>query len=610
MLITEIWSNQPGKYFCLSTRHKNHSKDQPLKDHWFEEYQFDQVAKKVKSLRDDYNVWFCPHGFNRKRRRQKYAEPSAWFYADLDPVDPNTTPVKPSAALESSPGRYVGFWYMGKPITWEQNRAWTHLIGADKGGWDPTQVLRAPLSFNHKVEYNKPRVKTLWHNTRPIKEKRIIPLLPEVKEKKSPSGSAIFKKWEKKIPVRLRREILAKEQTVEDRSKWIWSATKTLQSLGMTSKEIYALLWNSGNNKWFNKRTGPKRLRTDIKNSLDDHFKREPQEIEDDEGMFLFSKSMAEVEQEEIDWIWEPYVARGELTIIEGDPGVGKSWLAQMLGIAIADGKKMPTDARFKQKDIPPSVVLFLDHENSRATVMKQRLRTNGLQNEDLFYQEDFAFSVDNEEAMEALYNAIERLKPALVVFDTLMNYAGGANVYNPAETAQMFGTFRHIALEYGCATAVVRHLTKSNKERATYRGQGSITFTGTARCVIGVGYSPDDPIERLFKIVKTNIIDPDSVGARRFKLIPRPNNECEFEFGDTLHITNEDLYNQEKPKPEDDTELLDFLAEELTRPRLEKALVKAALGRFDDKMLQRGLQKVGAKPKNTPKGRKWFPRR
>lgn len=607
MPIIKIWSNQPGKFFCLSIRHKNHNRDKPLRDVWFEHHQFDRVYKTVRKYRKDYNVWFCPHGFKQPKRQSQYAEQSLWYYADLDAVDPRKIRVKPSIALESSPQRYVGFWYTALPVEWEDNRAWTYLIDADHGGWDPTQVLRAPQSFNHKPAYNTPRVRTLWSNATIIQPRRIKKLLPKTKKKKTVTGG-IYRKYEKQIPVMLRRQILSKTQIVKDRSTWIWGATKTLQTVGLTSDEIFEVIWPSGNNKYFDKRRGEEYLKRDIDKALDTHFDRESQEKKTD-IVRMFSKSMAEVEEEEINWLWEPYIARGELTIVEGDPGVGKSWLVQMMGIYVADGRNMPTDRRFKQPRRDPQKVFFVDHENSRATVMKARLRANGLRNEHLFFQEDMAFSVDNEEAMEALYAAIEEHQPALVVWDTLMNYAGGANIHNASETAQMFSTFRHIALEYGCASVVVRHLTKNNKERAAYRGQGSITFTGTARCVIGVGYSPDDPGERLFKIVKTNIVDPDSVGARRFTLEGQEG-DCLFRFGGTLHITNEDLYNTEKPKPEDDTGLIEFLGELVTVPMFEGKILKATLGRYDGKTVIRGLQKLGARRFETPKGTKWKPPR
>lgn len=110
-------------------------------------------------------MWFCPHGFKTKRRKEEIeddngklvpnAEPSHFFYADCDGVDPRLAKLKPTMVIESSPGRYVGLWYVGEPVPKLMNQAWTQLHKYDPGGWDPTQVLRPMGSRNHKYS-NKP----------------------------------------------------------------------------------------------------------------------------------------------------------------------------------------------------------------------------------------------------------------------------------------------------------------------------------------------------------------------------------------------------------------------------------------------------------------------
>jgi AAA domain len=602
MLVTQIWSLQPGKYFCLSSRPKD-QKAGKLTNHWFEKYEFHRVAPKIKELRKHSHVWFCAHGFKQRKRREEVAAPTHFLYADLDNVNPRRCPVKPSIAVESSPGRFVGYWHVGHPIDWATNQAWTYQIGADKGGWDPTQVLRAPMSFNYKYD-EAPRVTTLWTdlNKIPIDTFKI----------KAPTGVTVqgsansYLKYEKKLPAMLRREINAREKTVRDRSEWIWKSVQVMKELGITTDEIFDILWPSGNNKWFQKKKGPEFLRRDIRKAFDKSFSRKAESKEDaSEGMF--SLSMAEVTEEKIDWLWEPYIARSEVTIIEGDPGVGKSWLAQLVGIHIADGKALPTVKPFKARALDPENVFFFDHENSRSTVMKIRLRHNGLKNEDRFFQEEASYSVDDEDAMERLYDAIRERKPAMIVWDTLMNYAGGANIHNAAETAQMFGTFRHIALEHNVASVVLRHLTKDNKTRSMYRGQGSITFTGTARCVIGVGYSEHDTDVRLFKITKTNITDPNLVGARELRFIPVQGQGVRVEFGDVVQVTNDQLYSAEQPKAEDSTELRERLEEAVSTKWMKESKLLAKFGaQHSEASIRKVLYAIGCKSRDTPVGRKW----
>lgn len=561
--------------------------------------EFDKVEGAVEALRQSNHVWFCAHGFNKRKRKTKYAEKSHFLYADLDSVNPRSTPVKPTMAVQSSDGRYVGYWYIGEPVEWSQNQAWTYQIGADKGGWDPTQVLRAPGSINWKYDA-APVVKVLWSGS---KMYRIDDFKLKKMTETTVDGSKaakVFEKWEDTLPVRVRTELISDKVIVKDRSAWIWKTAKTLQGHGLTTKEIFTLLWSSRHNKYRNRRGGEKQLRRDIRKALLGHFDKEIKVAQENEG--FFAVSMAEVEREEFDWVWEPYVAKGELTIFEGDPGVGKSWLAQMLAISVADGKPMPGEVNPKRK---PGIVCFLDHENSMSTVMKARLVFNGLSNQDNVFQDEQSFDVGNEEQVNQLYEAFERLNPDLVIFDTVMNYAGGTNVYNPGETAKMFSTFRHIALEFHCGVIVIRHLNKGgNGVKSIYRGQGSITFTGTARSVIGVGYSPDDEQERLFKITKSNITDPERVQARRFKLIP-DGKECRLEWGDTLHISNDELLNTDRAKPADDQPAIEFLEDNL--PKEQSKLLRLAEARgFDQRTLDRVRVKMGIQLKKTKKGTIW----
>lgn len=117
------------------------------------------------------DVYFCPNLFLKSRRRLEWMLPSCWLYADLDEVTPDQVEAllgpeyRPSPCWESSPGRYQGLWHIDRhvdqPIHAVLNQKLSYKIGADKGGWDSTQVLRVPGTLNHKYAGN-PEVKLLW----------------------------------------------------------------------------------------------------------------------------------------------------------------------------------------------------------------------------------------------------------------------------------------------------------------------------------------------------------------------------------------------------------------------------------------------------------------
>src|SRR5690348_2976608 len=103
MLITRLWQNQPGNYFCISTK----SATKKWRDVFFHKDELKDVDAFVER-NNDKDIYFCPHGFSKKYRQKPYAMPPKMFWADLDERDPRKIKIKPTIAIESSPGRYVG----------------------------------------------------------------------------------------------------------------------------------------------------------------------------------------------------------------------------------------------------------------------------------------------------------------------------------------------------------------------------------------------------------------------------------------------------------------------------------------------------------------------
>jgi hypothetical protein len=115
---------------------------------------------------DDIDLYFCPNLFSVPHRRKEYMLPSVWLYADLDEVSPfDIETVPPTVVWETSKGRWQAMWQC--PIAMEPsehqiiNKRLTYMIGADKGGWDATQVLRIPGTRNYKYD-EQPEVKLVW----------------------------------------------------------------------------------------------------------------------------------------------------------------------------------------------------------------------------------------------------------------------------------------------------------------------------------------------------------------------------------------------------------------------------------------------------------------
>ena len=216
-LITRLWAKQPGKYFCISTKNSRGV----WRDNFFSKDQV--IAGAVEKFIEEHHecdLYFCPTGFSEKRRAKELAAFPKMLWADLDEANPRDIKksLRPTIAIESSPGRYVGLWMIDKTHDNDINRALTYFVGADKGGWDATQVLRVPGTLNYKYS-SMPRVRIAWADG---EEHRIEDIAREIRYRKgvvrdtdgkemsavAASGGnslagnvrSVYKKWEKKLP--------------------------------------------------------------------------------------------------------------------------------------------------------------------------------------------------------------------------------------------------------------------------------------------------------------------------------------------------------------------------------------------------------------------------
>mgnify|MGYP003385694344 CR=1 FL=1 len=546
-LILDLWSQQPGKFFCLS----NKSGAGKWKDHFWARDEFGQIPEFIKE-NSDKDIYFCPHGFNRRVRQKSEAVIPNLLWADLDFADPNEIKPKPTIAIQSSPGRYVGLWVLKGPMTESMNRRLTYKVDADHGGWDLTQVLRMPGTRNYKYS-SQPRVRVMWDDGKKYSPKQIESWLPEEEEgidESNLSPSEVFAEYESKLPRWARRELVAKTMKGKgDRSEMLWKLENECIEAGMSMEEalcvIKACVWN----KFAGRRSEDEQLRREIEKIVEHQFKEKPkgkdkrhrksdeEESRDEKrGTFMFTP-MNEIEEEDIDWLWYPYLAKKTLSILEGDPGLGKSYMAMIVAGSIAIGKRLPCKHKGKPKAHGP--VVYFDIENNAASVTKVRLKYNGFDDMGNYYPVEQAFSIDDEDAIEEIYEHLEEIKPLLVVFDTLNTYIGRADTHKASEATQAMNVFKEIATDFDCAVLVVRHLTKGTGS-AMYRGQGSVAFSGSARVVMAVGVDPQDSNTRVMAVVKGNLAPLP--GGLSFRIEARPKDRSEFIWEDFNDYTAQEV--------------------------------------------------------------------
>lgn len=199
--------------------------------------------------------------------------------------------------------------------------------------------------------------------------------------------------------------------------------------------------------------------------------------------------SLAEVIPEYVKFLWNPYIPAGKLTIIEGDPGIGKTWVSMALASAIAGGQPLPgmQSAHTNQK------VLFCTAEDGLADTLVPRLLALGTDIEALsnIFAPTELFTLDAT-GIARLEETMIDYAAGIVFIDPLVAYLGAKMDMNKAnEVREVMAGLAAVAERTGAAIIAIRHLRKAGggqgPGKEIYAGMGSIDFTAAARSVVSV---------------------------------------------------------------------------------------------------------------------------
>lgn len=192
--------------------------------------------------------------------------------------------------------------------------------------------------------------------------------------------------------------------------------------------------------------------------------------------------SISEIELQEVEWLWYPYIPFGKITIIQGDPGEGKTTLGLRLAAACSNGHGFPG-----MEERPPISVIYQTAEDGLGDTVKPRLM-EAEANENLIFNisEETDVLTLKDERIEA---AIKATGARLMIFDPIQGYVGEDTDINRAnEIRTVMRGIARIAEETGCAIVFVGHLNKMKGTNSAYRGLGTIDFRASARSVLLVG--------------------------------------------------------------------------------------------------------------------------
>ena len=208
-----------------------------------------------------------------------------------------------------------------------------------------------------------------------------------------------------------------------------------------------------------------------------------------------------------VNWLWQPYIAIGKITLLQGDPGCGKSSMMMNLIAELSKGGSAPDGRAF---GIPQRIIYQCSEDGAKDTI-KPRLLAAGADCSNIAFIDEEVYSgltLDDERIREA----ITEWRPRLLVIDPIQSYIGNDSDLQIAGKARKL--MRRIGMwasTYNCAVVLIGHFSKKEGAKDLYRGLGSIDVVAAARSVIQVEKSPEDEDVRIVKQVKNSL---DSKGA------------------------------------------------------------------------------------------------
>lgn len=205
----------------------------------------------------------------------------------------------------------------------------------------------------------------------------------------------------------------------------------------------------------------------------------------------------------EIRWLWEPYIQLGNITIMRGDPGVGKTFFISALMGAVASSVQDPAMPGYLHT--MQGKCIYFGNEDDPETI-RMRIESSTTPNNcnlnNLFIRTDSVSFQD----LDSIRETIIQTGASLVIFDPLQAYLGPKVDMNRAnETRPLLENLRRLAKETNCAVLIIEHKNKNQKGDDIYRGIGSMDITAVARSVLMIVRDKDAPNRRYTMQIKTN---------------------------------------------------------------------------------------------------------
>jgi KaiC/GvpD/RAD55 family RecA-like ATPase len=308
---------------------------------------------------------------------------------------------------------------------------------------------------------------------------------------------------------------------------------------------------------------------------------------------------MSEVDTQTVEWLWEPYIPFGKVTIVQGNPGEGKTTLALRLCAACTNRKPFPAMAEHE-----PFNVIYQTAEDGLGDTVKPRLMEADADLDRVLVIDEGKQELSLSD--ERIERAIRQTGARLIILDPIQAYVGEKTDMNKAnEIRPIFRRLAEVAERTGCAVILIGHLNKAAGGQSAYRGLGSIDFRAAARSVLLIGRVKREPNVRVIIHDKSSLAPEGKPVA--FCLDP----ETGFEWIGEYDITADELLSGAGGNNATKTEqaerlILDLLADgkELASEDIVKAAAEAGIS---ERTVQNAKRNMGGILGARRVGGQWY---
>lgn len=304
--------------------------------------------------------------------------------------------------------------------------------------------------------------------------------------------------------------------------------------------------------------------------------------------------NMQDVEVEDVEWLIYPFIPYGKITIIQGDPGEGKTTLVLQIIATLTKG-----EAIVNEEAKPPINVIYQTAEDGLGDTIKPRLLSADADCSKVLVIDDKDTPLTMRDVR--LEQAIVETKAKLVVLDPIQGFLGAdVDMHRANEIRPVMKHIAELADKYKCAIILIGHMNKCSMGKSTYRGLGSIDFQAAARSVLIVGRIKNEPEIRVVCQTKSSLApEAKSIAFRLSK-------ENGFEWIGEYDVTADDLLSG-TAKGTKKQAAIDFLEEFVlngAKPQTEIMKLAKEKG-FSEKTVRNAKDEL--KIKSMRKNNQWY---